>query len=109
MTAITRGSAALMITTVALLGSCLKLAKAEAKTRECGDPPGYFDLRATGVSCAKAREVHRRWVNKQPGGSAEQLVRVGRFRCRGESAGETFVIRCKRARPQATVRFAGGG
>lgn len=85
------------------------LEPSEASARDCGDPPGYFDLKAKGVSCPKAREVQRRWVEKQPGGSAEQVVKVGRFRCRGESAGESFVIRCKRKRSRATVRFQGGG
>jgi len=81
----------------------------EAGARNCGDPPGYFGLRAKRLSCSKARDVQRRWVRRQPGGSAEQLVKVGRFRCRGEGAGETFVIRCKRQRPRAAVTFRGGG
>jgi len=77
-------------------------------SRDCGDSPFSFDLKAKGVSCSKAREVARRWVEKS-GGAVEQLVKVGRFRCRGKGTGESSVITCKRKRPRATVKFGRGG
>ena len=97
---------------VQLLASSSAQAAAVA-ARRCSLPPragAYFGLMAKGVSCSTARRVQWRWVRKQPGGSPEQVVKVGRFRCRGASVGvEDFVIRCKRKRPRATVTFGGGG
>jgi hypothetical protein len=63
-------------------------------------------LKAKGVSCKKAKDLAKRYVNEAGGGSKN--VKLGKWRCTRKTESRGIKVECNRAKNK-TVRFYRGG